>query len=158
MLRMKSHKLDIVILLLLIIGNVLYHLFFDYLSRNKIFLANVDAIYEKIRIGLTTTSILLAGIGFFISSMIKLGNLRDHKNEMVRTFAWFVVALFSGVISIAIMPHRLHPSNYLESKHAVFWIWTYITGPIMFSSLIIGTVWFLIMIYKFIHSSETKNE
>lgn len=47
-------------------------------------------------------------------------------------------------------------SDFLEAKHVALYLWLYVTGPVMYASLILGTVWFLLMVRNFLKLSETE--
>lgn len=154
----KYRYVDIFILVIFTIGTALYHLFYDYLIKNITFLANIDSLYEKVRICLTSTSILLGALGLFISMMSKKRRPKYLTIAVLRSFVWLIIALFSGIITVAIVPVHQPVSSSLGVKHASFWVWTYLTGPIMYISLMLGIVWFLFVIRCYLYGNENQNK
>ncbi len=80
--------------------------------------------------------------------------MRSIRREIVRTFAWLIISLLSGVFNVAFMPTRLPPNQTLELKHAALWLWLYLTGPLMYLSLVLGMLWFLIVIQRSVKKQE----
>ncbi len=141
----KFKRWDIRVLLLVLFLIIVIHLSYHALIIRKFYPSNIGAIYEKIKICLTSTSILLATSSFFISGHLNKNVSTEVKYSIKRTFIWLIISLFSGMLNVAIIPVRLDVNSYLQFNHVALWFWLYLTGPIMYISLLIGAIWFFIM-------------
>ncbi len=141
----KKH-IDVWLLALLMIANASFHLIHNYGLKDVTFFPNISAMYEKIALCLTSTSILLAASGFLLSGLIDKIGQKKIKHKISRTFMWFLISLTSGIIHVALVPSHLHPDDFLELRHVSLWFWLYATGPLMYICLILGCMWMFITI------------
>lgn len=145
---------DVWLLATVVIANAAWNVVYLALVQNNTYPICIESVYEKIKISLTSTSILIAVAG--IPPIL----LRDRvitarlKAVASKTLAWLLVALFCGIITVAILPTSIAPSGFLQHRHAALWMWLYITGPLMYGGLLIGAGAFLRMVYALLEQGE----